>query len=97
VQLLNGIAGITCATPDGAFYVYPSCQGLLGAIAPDGARLENDTDVCTYLLEAAKVAVVPGGAFGSPGYFRVSYALGIDRLVEACDRIQLACEKLEPA
>ncbi len=52
---------------------------------------------CTYLLEAAKVAVVPGGAFGSPGYFRVSYALGIDRLVEACDRIQLACEKLEPA
>jgi aspartate aminotransferase len=95
VSLLNGVAGITCATPDGAFYVYPSCQGLLGAIAPDGAQLENDTDVCAYLLEAAKVTVVPGEAFGSPGYFRVSYALGIDQLVEACDRIQLACEKLE--
>ncbi len=54
-----------------------------------------NTDVCAYLLEAAKVTVVPGEAFGSPGYFRVSYAVGIDQLVEACDRIQLACEKLE--
>jgi aspartate aminotransferase len=97
VNLLNGIESITCATPDGAFYVYPSCQGLNGAISPDGTRLENDTDVCAYLLEAAKVTVVPGEAFGSPGYFRVSYALGIDQLVEACDRIQLACEKLERA
>ena len=95
VNLLNGIESITYATPDGAFYVYPSCQGLNGAISPDGTRLENDTDVCAYLLEAAKVTVVPGEAFGSPGYFRVSYALGIDQLVEACDRIQLACEKLE--
>ncbi|MBI16756.1 MAG: aspartate aminotransferase [Proteobacteria bacterium] len=94
VKLLGNIEGITCATPDGAFYVYPSCAGLLGAIAPTGERLENDTAVGSYLLDAAKVTVVPGEAFGLPGHFRVSYATAIENLVEACDRIRLACEKL---
>ena len=94
VGLLGSIEGISCATPDGAFYVYPSCTGLIGAVTPTGETLENDTAVGSYLLEAAKVTVVPGEAFGLQGYFRVSYATAIENLVEACDRIRLACEKL---
>ena len=94
VRLLGSIKGISCATPDGAFYVYPSCSGLIGAVSPTGETLENDTAVGSYLLEAAKVTVVPGEAFGLPGHFRVSYATTIENLVEACDRIRLACEKL---
>ena len=91
---LNQIDGISCATPDGAFYVFPSCVGLYGRVTPDGRILDSDTDVVSYFLDTAGVALVPGQAFGSPGHFRVSYATDIDTLLIACERIQLACEKL---
>ena len=94
VQQLNFIDGIDCDVPDGAFYVFPSCVGLFGHLTPDGRCLSNDTDVATYFLDTARVTVVPGEAFGFPGHFRISYATSIETLVEACERIKLACEKL---
>jgi aspartate aminotransferase len=91
---LNRIDGIDCSVPDGAFYVFPSCTGLFGRLAPNGQTLTSDTDVVSYFLDTAGVALVPGRAFGFPGHFRVSYATDIDTLMSACERIQLACEKL---
>lgn len=95
VAALNAIPGITCAVPEGAFYVFPSCEGLLGKMTPQGKILANDTDFCTYLLEEAKVAVVMGAAFGLPGFFRISYATSDAALDKACQRIAEACGKLQ--
>jgi aspartate aminotransferase len=67
---------------------------LFGRLAPNGQTLASDTDVVNYFLDTAGVALVPGQAFGFPGHFRVSYATDIDTLLSACERIQLACEKL---
>jgi aspartate aminotransferase len=94
VNELNRIDGIVCSVPDGAFYVFPSCAGLLGRLTTDGQTLVSDTDVVSYLLNTAGVALVPGQAFGFPGHFRVSYATDIGTLLSACERIQLACENL---
>ena len=94
VMELNRIDGLTCAVPDGAFYVFPSCSGLYGRVTPDGRTLKTDADVVEYLLDNAGVALVPGEAFGTPGHFRASYATDIDVVMSACERIQLACEKL---
>ena len=95
VAALNAIPGITCDTPGGAFYVFPGCEGLFGAITPDGARLETDADVCQYLLEHALVALVPGRAFGLPGHFRMSYAYSQSDLTEGLRRIAQAVDELK--
>ena len=94
VSMLNDAAGITCRTPEGAFYVYPSCAGVIGKLTTDGAKIESDSDFCTFLLETEGVAVVPGVAFGLEPYFRISYATSDELLTEACNRIQRACATL---
>ena len=94
VSMLNQADGITCLTPEGAFYVYPSCAGTIGRTTPDGRQIEKDSDFCAYLLESEGVAVVPGVAFGLEPYFRISYATSDEALKEACKRIQRACGAL---
>ena len=95
VKMLNAAPGLDCHTPEGAFYVYPSCAGLIGATTPSGQTLKNDEDVCSYLLESQGVAVVHGAAFGLSPHFRVSYAAATEVLEEACRRIQKACSELK--
>ncbi len=95
VKKLNEIEGITCAKPEGAFYVYPNCQGILGKITQDGNKISSDEDFMTYLLEDQGVAGVHGSAFGLSPYFRLSYATSDDILEDACRRIQIACSKLK--
>jgi aspartate aminotransferase len=94
VALLNQASGIHCSTPDGAFYVYPSCAGVIGKRTPEGKILETDTDFAAYLLQVEGVAVVQGTAFGLSPYFRISYATATDVLRDACTRIQRACAAL---
>lgn len=94
VEKLGAIAGLQCTTPVGAFYVFPDCSGLFAKTTPSGEKLANSMDVCAYLLEDALVAAVPGSAFGSEGYFRISYATSEDKLVEACGRIAKAVAAL---
>jgi aspartate aminotransferase len=93
--MLNQAKGIECPTPEGAFYVYPSCAGLIGKTTPKGKTLENDEDVVTALLEDEGVAVVHGAAFGLSPYFRISYATSTQELEESCRRIQRFCASLE--
>jgi len=95
VGMLNQAKGITCRSPEGAFYVYPSCAGTIGKTTPAGKKIESDDDFAAYLLEAEKVVVVPGSAFGLSPYFRISYATSEVKLEEACRRIQRACGALE--
>ncbi len=92
--LLNDIDGITCAVPEGAFYVYPSVAGLIGRFTPEGKRISTDEDFALALLDAVGVAVVHGEAFGLSPHFRVSYAAADEQLVEACARIKRFCETL---
>jgi aspartate aminotransferase len=87
VAMLNEIDGVVCPTPEGAFYAYPSVKGLLGR-EYDGLRVDSSAELAEYILEQAEVAVVPGEAFGTPGYLRLSYALGDDDLVEGTTRLQ---------
>jgi aspartate aminotransferase len=95
VSMLNQAAGIDCARPEGAFYVYPSCAGAIGRKTPEGRTIGSDDDFVTYLLEAEGVACVQGSAFGMSPYFRISYATATPVLEEACRRIQRACAALE--
>jgi aspartate aminotransferase len=95
VEALNKIPGLYCPLPEGAFYVYPSCAGLLGKRTPDGAVIRTDEDFAKYLLAAEGVAVVHGDAFGLAPHFRISYATGTDTLKEACKRIERACLALQ--
>ncbi len=95
VKKLNAIDGINCNTPNGAFYVFPSCKGLYNKKTPAGIVINNDNDFATYLLEDALVAVVPGVAFGAEGFFRISYAASDEFLNNALDRITKACNKLK--
>ena len=94
VSMLNQASGITCRTPEGAFYVYPNCAGLIGKKNPDGGTIGNDTNFVTYLLESEGVAVVQGEAFGLSPYFRISYATSDEVLIDACERIKRACAAL---
>lgn len=94
VDRLNAMPGITCRRPEGAFYVYPGCAGVIGKHTPEGKRIESDSDFCRYLLEHHDTAVVPGSAFGLAPYFRISYAASMQELQTACDRIAKACEAL---
>ena len=85
-SMLNAIDGVSCAEPEGAFYCYPNVQGLLGR-SLGGAVASTSSELAANLLESIKVAVVPGEAFGTPGYFRLSYALGDDDLKEGLERL----------
>ena len=95
VNLLNNIDGLSCLTPEGAFYVYPSCKGVIGKETPEGMKISNDEDFMTYLLESEGIAGVHGAAFGLSPYFRLSYATSDEILKDACRRIKRACEKLK--
>ena len=88
VSMLNQASGIHCATPDGAFYVYPSIEGLIGKRTPGGAVIDGDDAFAAELLDAEGVAVVQGSAFGLSPFFRISYATSDEVLEEACARIQ---------
>ena len=94
VSMLNQAAGLSCPTPEGAFYVFPSCAGTMGKTAPSGKTLQSDEDFVTELLETEGVAVVHGSAFGLGPNFRVSYATSNEALEEACTRIQRFCGNL---
>jgi len=95
VSMLNQAQGITCPTPEGAFYVYPNCAGVIGKTTPDGKVLDTDGDFITYILESEGVAAVQGEAFGLSPHFRVSYATATTLLEDACQRIQRACAALK--
>ncbi len=94
VSMLNQANGLTCATPEGAFYVYPSCAGVIGKTTPNGQTINSDEDFAAALLEDEGVAIVFGAAFGLSPYFRVSYAAAIEQLEDACQRIQRFCASL---
>jgi aspartate aminotransferase len=94
VSMLNQATGISCPTPEGAFYVYPSCAGAIGKKAENGLVIKNDEDFVTALLELEGPACVHGGAFGSSPFFRISYATATDLLEETGQRIQRFCASL---
>jgi aspartate aminotransferase len=91
----NSIEGLSCRKPDGAFYLFPSCAGLIGKRQQNGQVIENDVQFATYLLESVGVAVVPGSAFGLGPYFRISFATSTERLRAACSRIGEACSAFQ--
>ncbi len=93
--IFNETPGLSCLIPQGAFYLYPSCQGIMGKTAPDGTKIITDSELATYLLESARVAIVPGVAFGLSPYFRISTATDTNVLVEACTRISDAIRQLK--
>ena len=94
VFMLNQAKGIQCATPEGAFYVYPSCAGTIGKTAPSGKLISNDEDFVSELLASEGVAAVHGAAFGTSPCFRISYATTTTTLEDACQRIQRFCGSL---
>ncbi|HRJ66190.1 MAG TPA: pyridoxal phosphate-dependent aminotransferase [Alphaproteobacteria bacterium] len=97
VSLLNKAEGLSCTAPEGAFYVFASCDGVIGKTTPEGKTIATDTDFATYLLEKHNVVIVQGAEFGLSPCFRVSYALDIPTLTKACERIQKACAELSGA
>ncbi|GBD40829.1 Aspartate aminotransferase [bacterium HR39] len=94
VEMLNAAPGISCPKPQGAFYVYPSCAGVIGKRTPEGQVIGSSEDFARLLLEKKGVAVVHGAAFGLDPHFRISYATSTDLLREACRRIQEFCSEL---
>ena len=92
---LNNMEGINCNTPDGAFYVFPSCKGVIGKRTKDNKIINDDEDFTSALLNHAGVAVVQGSAFGLEGYFRISYATSDENLQNACDRLSKFCSELK--
>lgn len=94
VALLNEIPGITCHLPEGAFYVFPSCAGVLGKKTPQGSIINTDEDFVMYLLDSEKLAAVHGSAYGSTPFFRFSFATKMEVLEEGCARLARACAKL---
>ena len=95
VSMLNQAKGLECSRPEGAFYVFPSCEGTLGKTSAGGRTLATDEDFVTALLEEEGVAVVQGSAFGLSPFFRISYATANKTLEEACTRIQRFCGGLK--
>ena len=94
VKALNDIDGIDCLNPDGAFYVFPSCKGLMGKKDTNGKKIKSDTDFVQSLLENSGIAVVQGSAFGLEGFFRISYATSMDNLKKALEKISSFCKSL---
>ena len=95
VEKLNKIQGLSCAVPSGAFYIYPSCVGVIGKQTPKGNTINTDEDFMNYLLDSEGVAGVHGEAFGLSPYFRISYAADNKTLIDACERIERACSNLK--
>ena len=95
VNSLNDIEGISCLKPEGAFYVFPNCKGLIGKKDKSGKKITNDTEFVQSLLENNDVAVVQGSAFGLEGFFRISYATSMEKLEIAMKRIKSFCESLK--
>lgn len=95
VKALNDCEGLSCMTPEGAFYVYPSCAGVIGKTSPGGTKIGSDKDFASALLEEEKVAVVFGEAFGLSPAFRISYATSTEALEEAMTRIKRFCASLK--
>ncbi len=93
-ERLNSIPGLSCVVPDGAFYLYPNCSGVIGKKTPDGKVIENDLDFVLYLLDGVGVAALQGAAYGLSPYFRLSFATSMEVIKEACDRIQKAVKAL---
>ena len=91
---LNRIPGVSCHLPEGAFYAFPSCAGVMGKTTPDGKVLASDEDFVLYLLEAQNLAVLQGNAYGASPFFRISFATSMAQLQEGCRRLRLACEAL---
>ena len=87
---LKNVPGLSCAMPQGAFYLYPSCEDVLGKKTPEGHILSSDEEVCQYLLESVGISVVHGAAFGLSPHFRISYATDAETLKEACALISKA-------
>lgn len=94
VSMLNQARGIECRSPEGAFYVYPSCAALIGKRTPGGKTIENDRDFVMYLMDEHGVATVHGAAYGLSPHFRISFAASLDDLTRACERIQRAAAEL---
>ena len=95
VENLNQIDGINCSIPPGAFYVYPSCEGIIGKKTSAGNTINTDKDFMNFLLESEGIAGVHGEAFGLSPYFRLSYATDEKTLADACNRIERACNNLK--
>ena len=93
-EKLNAIEGLSCLKPDGAFYLYPNCAGMIGKTTPDGKKIETDLDFVIYLLESVGVASIHGGAYGLEPHFRISTATSMDVLEDGCARIEKACRAL---
>jgi aspartate aminotransferase len=94
VSRLNDIDDLSCHSPEGAFYLFPSCAGLIGGVTPKGQQINSSIDLATYLLETASIAVVPGSAFEYDPNIRLSYATSMDTLQLACDRLEQACRRI---
>ena len=94
VAELNAIPGISCHSPEGAFYVFPSCAGVMGKTTPEGKTLATDEDFVMYLLESQNLAVLQGAAYGVSPFFRISFATSVETLKEGLRRVRLACEAL---
>ena len=95
VEMINSAKGLSCLKPKGAFYIYPSCEGVIGKKLTSGEEIKNDEDFAMNLLKNKSVGVVHGSAFGLSPYFRISYATSIEKLEEACKRIIDFCDELE--
>ncbi|QUT05876.1 pyridoxal phosphate-dependent aminotransferase [Sphingobium phenoxybenzoativorans] len=95
VAMLNDAPGLSCPTPEGAFYVYPDASGVIGKTTPKGVKIDSDEALIGYFLDEAKVAAVHGAAFGLSPAFRISYATSDELLKKACTRIQEACAALK--
>jgi aspartate aminotransferase len=94
LPLLNAIPGLSCRAPDGAFYLFVNCAGLIGKTTEDGKRIETDNDVVLYFLDTAGVALVAGAAYGLSPYFRLSIATSLQALTEGVERMSRATAKL---
>lgn len=93
---LRALPGVRCAMPEGAFYAFAEVTGWIGRTTAAGRTLHTDLDVAAWLLDEAHVAVVPGSAFGAPGYMRLSYAVSVENIDRALARITKALESLSP-
>ena len=95
MSALRAVSGLSVIRPEGAFYVFVSCAGLIGSRTASNRVIDSDVDLSMYLLEEAGVAVVPGSGFLASPFFRVSYASATADVAEACRRIASACERLD--
>jgi aspartate aminotransferase len=95
VERLNAMPGVSCFRSTGAFYVFPNFSSVYGKSTPSGTKISNSNDFAAYLLEEAKVALVPGVAFGADKYARLSYAISMESITKGMDRIEEAIKNLK--